>query len=857
MFNDLDDCMVDSLIDSKTECCYNRKTKKCFEAYENLVKLSDNAPNESAKSVMSDRIPFEDLTNTASNVQQDLSSVDHSAGLKRETDPELAKKQDEKIEQQRLDFKVILFHPRILATRTEKCAGAGGAVYEKYLYDRKILIRIGAILKHEVLLGDLTAQEQEDDLQILRTQDEPKDEILKKWEDQFPNRAYPSNYQNHFELYTPLRSWYAPFVIAVAKERSKFIEPLQVLESRGQTDLAAALSLPVLLGRRMPEPTPPSEKKVQKRKNSGAQLLTDQPIPEVAEVPRTFGSELQDINDSLIYNAESPSAFSDFKTRRKNDSAINRRPVGPYITVVGDYANEGIVFNFMQAEYWREKSRELGNCIVIRIFFGHDDFTAGNGMGSHAENTNLGDVSAFLPGLPPHIVSKLSNIFLVDLFFANDKKGFGNSQVFSGLIADLNTLNKHGVNICVGDRSITVYFKPCLEVGDNKGQNEDLGFDPHLNSGRPCGICRATIGKCTFYQIEGWELTDLTCQDLMHDCFEGWANYTLTNICNDLIHRQSRFDLEYLNNRIIWLNKHTLHISDAIPLIKQTHLTAKHELKMSAAGMINFSKYFGLLVGDKMGEDANETNETWSLYILMRKIIDVLLSPWVVHGHIMKLSILIPEFLSSYIALYGELQYKFHSLVHIIRMLKKFGPLVYYWAMRLESKQRELRIIATTSSTSVNLLHTIALRHQLKLAYLKLTGDMRIKDVEVETVGKVDVKARASYFSHIDENTQIFSTNCVEYKGIAFNMGILVVTDLDDPDSLKFVLIKNIFIVEQKVFLLLQPHTFIYFDDVRHAYLVQAREAYVMRDVKHIPYIHPCALFNSNNSLYAVPKYIL
>ncbi|KAJ8685777.1 hypothetical protein QAD02_021570 [Eretmocerus hayati] len=551
-----------------------------------------------------------------------------------------------------------------------------------------------------------------------------------------------------------------------------------------------------------------------------------------------------------------------------------------------------IVFNFMQAEYWREKSGEFGNRIVIPLFFGHDDFTAGNGMESHAEKTNLGDVFAFLPGLPPHIVSKLSSIFLVDLFFANDRKEFGNSQVFSRLIDDLNDLNKNGVNICVEDRSITVFFKPCLEIGDNKGFNEDLGFDPHFNSGRPCRICRATIDeirtmiqevasllrtrenyeadcfkkspsetgvveKCTFYQIEDWELTDLTCQDLMHDGFEGWANYTLTNICNDLIYRQSRFDLEYLNQRIIWLNSHTLHISNAIPLIKQSHLTAKHKLKMSAAEMINFSKYFGLLVGDKMGEDANENNQTWSLYILMRKIIDVLLSPRVVHGHMMKLRLLVPEFLSSYIALYGELQYKFHSLVHVIRMLKKFGPLIYYWAMRLESKQRELKVVATTSSSSVNLLYTIALRHQLKLAYLKLTGDMRMKDVEVETVEKIDVKARASYFSHIDAKSQISSTNGVQYKGITFKVGMLIVTDLDDPDSVKFGLIRNIFLVEQEVFLLVQPHTSIYFDDVRHAYNVQAREAYVIKDVKHIPYIHPCALFISNNSSYAVPKYIL
>ncbi|KAJ8685778.1 hypothetical protein QAD02_021571 [Eretmocerus hayati] len=469
MFNDLDDCMVDSLIDSKAECGYNKKFKKRFEAYKNSMKLTDNASNNSSKSNVSDRTPFKDLTNTAQNSRQELPiHVDHveesslnspnegnqdshevsrviriiphrlnvkallhkthrgfvirmefknlgnvnfrllcallidyefeftgkyriaqerfgelsdesahyfvvepaqSAGSTHEIDPESVKK----LEQQRADFKAILFYPRKKATLTDKCVAAGGAVYEKYLYDRKTLIRIGAIQKHEILVEDLTAQEQENDLQIIRTKDEPKKRILEIWTEQFPNRAHPSNYKNHFELYKPLRSYYghecwkidydilypngidfdvvwsvvAPFVIAVAKERSKFDKSLQALESRGQIHLAALLSLPILLGRRMPKP---NEQKGKKRKSAEAQPNVDHQISEVESVPLTFGLELQDIYDSFIYNAESPTAFSDFKNRRKNDSVINRRPVGPFITIVGDYANEGKIDGENQVE---------------------------------------------------------------------------------------------------------------------------------------------------------------------------------------------------------------------------------------------------------------------------------------------------------------------------------------------------------------------------------------------------------------------------------------------------------------------------------------------------------------------------
>ncbi|KAJ8676842.1 hypothetical protein QAD02_012629 [Eretmocerus hayati] len=343
----------------------------------------------------------------------------------------------------------------------------------------------------------------------------------------------------------------------------------------------------------------------------------------------------------------------------------------------------------------------------------------------------------------------------------------------------------------------------------------------------------------------------------MQNCFEGYANTTLANICYDLIYKDRCFDLDYLNQRIDWLNSHTLHISNAIPLIKENHLTAKRKLKMSAAEMINFSRYFGLLVADEMGEEANETSEAWSLYILLRKIIDILLSPRIVHGYLMKLEYLIPEFLSSYTALYGELHFKFHTLVHIIRMLKKYGPLIYYWAMRLEAKHRELKIIATTTSSSVNLLYTISLRNQLRLAHLKLTGNMCMKVVEVEIVQDIDARVRATNFSHLQANTAIHSIDRVTYKGIEFNVGKLIVTMMGDSDTLRFGLIKDIVIVEQNVFLLLQPHTCIYFDEIRYAYHVVARDAHILEDVRNIPFVHPCPYFNSDNSLYVVPKYIL
>lgn len=55
--------------------------------------------------------------------------------------------------------------------------------------------------------------------------------------------------------------------------------------------------------------------------------------------------------------------------------------------------------------------------------------------------------------------------------------------------------------------------------------------------------------------------------------------------------------------------------SNKIPTIKREHIIIKRKLKMSAAEMILFCRYFGLLIGDFVEED----NKIWSLYILLSK----------------------------------------------------------------------------------------------------------------------------------------------------------------------------------------------------------------------------------------------
>lgn len=138
---------------------------------------------------------------------------------------------------------------------------------------------------------------------------------------------------------------------------------------------------------------------------------------------------------------------------------------------------------------------------------------------------------------------------------------------------------------------------------------------------------------------------------------------------------------------------------------------------MSAAEAFNFAWIFGFLVSDR----ADEENQTWNIYTTFWKTLDIVSSPKFVKGHLVQLEYLIQKFLFECTKYYGEFQYKFHDLTHIIRVIKGKGPVFYFSSMRYESKT-EIKPYATLSKITINTPKSLCISNLLKLAYLKFTG---------------------------------------------------------------------------------------------------------------------------------------
>ncbi|KYN29390.1 hypothetical protein ALC57_01173, partial [Trachymyrmex cornetzi] len=80
------------------------------------------------------------------------------------------------------------------------------------------------------------------------------------------------------------------------------------------------------------------------------------------------------------------------------------------------------------------------------------------------------------------------------------------------------------------------------------------------------------------------------------------------------------------------------------------------------------------------------------------------------------LQVLIEEHNNMYIQLFKKkLKPKARHLIHYPRIMKACGPLVYLWCMTFETKHKESRATATSTSSKRNIATAIVFKHQLKL----------------------------------------------------------------------------------------------------------------------------------------------
>lgn len=135
---------------------------------------------------------------------------------------------------------------------------------------------------------------------------------------------------------------------------------------------------------------------------------------------------------------------------------------------------------------------------------------------------------------------------------------------------------------------------------------------------------------------------------------------------------------------------------------------------MSASETLCFTRYLGLIIGDLVPTNS----ELWSYYVLLKKILDLILSRCVNYENSLLLQSLIDEHHELFLTLFQtHLKPKHHHMIHYPYILKNCGLLVSLWSMRFEAKHKEFKDIAHSISYRKNIPYTLSLKTQLKIAY--------------------------------------------------------------------------------------------------------------------------------------------
>lgn len=556
-------------------------------------------------------------------------------------------------------------------------------------------------------------------------------------------------------------------------------------------------------------------------------------------------------------------------------------------------SNTNVIYNILQSKWWNHLKSTIPSInrvllLPLKVYF--DDFEPNNPLGSHASIHKTGAVYVQMPCLPPHMDAKLIHIYLAMLFFSQDRDIYGNTKVFIPLIEELNYLSKIGIKVNHPDYDVVKLITVVI-VGDNLGLNSMMGFVESFNAFYYCRFCKTP--KCEmqkllvlnedtilrdkqnyemdvrlnsqsltgikeesiFNELSFFHITENHSVDLMHDTLEGVCHYVLLFLLKKFILDYKYITLEKLNNRILEFNYgYETNFNKVVPIHED--IFKKTKLKMSASETLMFVKNFGILVGDKIPKD----NKEWLLYLKLREILSLILSPVVHKTTHNLLQILIAEHNELYIKLSGStLQPKFHFLLHYPKIMDVMGSLKQFWSMRFESKHRELSKTAKSTQCRRNLISTMSIKHQLRLAYVFVNFDsLSINKVENGSLSSIseslksDLK-RSFNFIELESADTIFQTKWIKFNDVTFKAGVVLQLDqLDDHGFPIFGLLKHVLYVGNEYFFLFENLETEEFNNHFYAYSVVEKNTFSYIKLNHLSVFSNFYINLTNNELKLV-----
>lgn len=520
---------------------------------------------------------------------------------------------------------------------------------------------------------------------------------------------------------------------------------------------------------------------------------------------------------------------------------------------LNNHTNPSVLSSFIDGSTWINMKSKFSDKTVFPIFLYYDDAEMGNPLGSHSGIHKIGCIYYTIPAFPPEYLSSLDNVFVAFLFHSSDRSRhkISNKKMFRALIKELIEIQEYGIQL---SNNITIYFALGLVLGDNLGLNSILGFVESFSANHYCRICRSPKSdlknficeskllrnkinyesdliqanvsvtglneRCIFNDVPNFHVTENIVCDFMHDVPEGVARYDMAVIINNLI-KNNFFSIDDLNSRIELFDYGVLESKNRPPCITLGNLK-NGMIIMSAAEMLCFVRYFGLIIGELVPLKC----DVWNLYLTLRKIIDLCCARNVQKECAVQLDNLVAEHNRLYLLhSQSKLKPKFHVLTHYGRLLLKNGPIILTSSIRFEAKHKILKSISNSVPCRINLGHTLAYKIQLQMASRLLKQEGLRADLEI---GPGQNFLSAVQFTHLfhqampDElkNISLLVSWC-KYKGIFYKPGVVLTLEVN-LDGCLFGKVEKILIGKSMIpYFIVKPLYSVGFNDHFYAHEVE------------------------------------
>jgi hypothetical protein len=393
---------------------------------------------------------------------------------------------------------------------------------------------------------------------------------------------------------------------------------------------------------------------------------------------------------------------------------------------------------------------------TLRLLLYYDEIEVKNPLGDAAGVYKLGMFYFTILNLTRKHNSRLNNIYVAAISYADDLKKYGINRVLNHIVNDVKDLETSGIK--VKDEH---YYASIAQVsGDNLGIHQLFGLKCCFSSKCICHLCSASVESiqnnyfvnnfikenkqsyesklkqiqedpnikldtciksyCALNELKYFHITKNVCFDVMHDIWEGVAPLEISLIFYQFIYIDKYFDLNLLNERIKLFNYGMVEKKNKPGPIRLD--SGKLKVKQTATKMFCLFRALPFIISDKIPKE----NEHWELYLILCKIIDIIYTIDVDLTHISELELHIQDHHHLFKKLFPDinLRKKHHNMLHYPNGIKELGNIIDYMSLRFEGKHPFPKKAANTIHNTNNVLYSVAKKLQIYNCYNLVTSNL-------------------------------------------------------------------------------------------------------------------------------------